>query len=83
MADTIAAGCLVRFTRKVTRFVRDVYLKQTDRQHEIPTGTVGIVVGEVEGAWSRTEHTKRPVVFTSSGFRVCELPENLEVLCRL
>jgi hypothetical protein len=81
MANTIAKGSLVRFTRKVTRFVRDVYFKQTDRQHDIPTGTVGIVLGEIEGAWSRTEHAKRSVIFTSSGFRVCELPENLEVLC--
>lgn len=81
MADTLAKGSLVRFTRKVTRFVRDVYFKQTERQHEISTGTLGIVVGEVEGAWSRTEQTKRPVIFTSSGYRVCELPQNLEVLC--
>lgn len=83
MADTFTAGTLVRFTRKVTRHIRDIYFNQTERTHEVSYGTVGIVLGTVTGNWSRKESSSRPVIFTSSGCRVCELPENLEVLCSL
>ena len=81
MADAITKGALVRFTRETTRYGRDCNLVENGNKHEIKIGLIGIVVGEVTGAW--TTNKTRPVIFTSRGHRVCELPENLEVLCKL
>jgi hypothetical protein len=79
--DAIRPGALVRFKLTVLRYERDIYLQTTDRQHEIKAGTIGMVVAMVEGTWQ--EGGMRPVIFTSTGRRLCEKSGNLEVMACL
>lgn len=75
----IPIGALVRFVKPAIRLARGssaTGFQTLGREVTVPAGTIAIVIGAVEGQWQGM----RPIVFTSLGSRVCEMPTNLEIL---